>query len=96
MKKVCKVEIEVGLEELDEQTAISLAHGHHRELGGAEEPIDEHSNECRRIPAEEFVSGPLGAIMEIVTANVPSRRLEAASGVACNTRFLSEGFWASF
>lgn len=84
MKKLYKVEIEIELGDLDEQSAISLARDHYQQVGWACEPLDEQSVACRSIPPEEFVPDPIGAIMELITANA---LLEKAGidvvGVSC-------------
>ncbi len=69
MKNVYRVEIEVEVEDMDVQRAISVARCHYLEAGGAEEPIDGQSSHCRRIPAEEFVPNAVCAIVELINAN---------------------------
>ena len=69
MKKVYRVEIEVMLDEANEQNAIRIARDHYLEVGGAEEAIEQQSDCLKTIPAEEFISDSLWAIVTLVNAN---------------------------
>jgi hypothetical protein len=69
MRKIYQIQIEVEIEESDEQTLVLVARHHFTERGGAEEPINDRSADCRPISAEESVPDTFGAIMQLILHN---------------------------
>jgi hypothetical protein len=69
MKKIFRVEIELEVEEIHQQSVILAARSSYREGGGAEEPVNDRSDDCRCISAEEFIPDTIGALMELVLDN---------------------------